>query len=146
MSAVLEISFLGAALAGLLSFFTPCILPMVPFYLSYMAGLSMSELREDGAIATGAQRRLVVSALAFAEVLYMTTGRDLAQAFLAFSPGGLTEMSLLALALGQEVAYVASAHIARIVLVIFCTPIAFRLLGPRLRAQPPRTETTETDT
>lgn len=63
---MLEISFLGAALAGLLSFFTPCILPMVPFYLSYMAGLSMSELREDGAIATGAQRRLVVSALAFA--------------------------------------------------------------------------------
>ena len=54
---MLEISFAGAAAAGLLSFFTPCILPMVPFYLSYMAGISMQELRGDGAIAPGAQRR-----------------------------------------------------------------------------------------
>lgn len=63
---MLDISFAGAALAGLLSFFTPCILPMVPFYLCYMAGISMSELREDGAIAPGAQRRLVISAVFFA--------------------------------------------------------------------------------
>jgi cytochrome c-type biogenesis protein len=36
---MLDISFAGAALAGLLSFFTPCILPMVPFYLCYLAGI-----------------------------------------------------------------------------------------------------------
>lgn len=63
---MLEMSFAGAALAGLLSFFTPCVLPMVPFYLSYMGGLSMSELRGDGAIAPGAQRRLVLSSVFFA--------------------------------------------------------------------------------
>jgi len=63
---MLEISYAGAALAGLLSFFTPCILPMVPFYLCYMAGISMSELQQDGDIAPGAQRRLVVSAVMFA--------------------------------------------------------------------------------
>jgi len=63
---MLEISYAGAALAGLLSFFTPCILPMVPFYLSYMAGISMTELRGDGAIAPGAQRRLVISSIMFA--------------------------------------------------------------------------------
>ncbi|MEE4345838.1 MAG: cytochrome c biogenesis protein CcdA [Paracoccaceae bacterium] len=63
---MLDISYAGAALAGLLSFFTPCILPMVPFYLCYMAGISMSELREDGAIAPGAQKRLVISAVFFA--------------------------------------------------------------------------------
>lgn len=67
---MLDISFAGAALAGLLSFFTPCILPMVPFYLCYMAGISMAELTggADGAtrISKGAQRRLVVSAMAFA--------------------------------------------------------------------------------
>ena len=63
---MLEISFAGAALAGLLSFFTPCILPMVPFYLCYMAGISMSELQGNGAIAPGAQRRLVASAIFFA--------------------------------------------------------------------------------
>ncbi len=63
---MLEVSIYGAAFAGLLSFFTPCILPMVPFYLSYMGGLSMSELRGDGEIAPGAQRRLLISAVMFA--------------------------------------------------------------------------------
>ena len=58
---MLEISFAGAALAGLLSFFTPCILPMVPFYLCYMAGISMTELRDDSGLAPGAQKRLVLS-------------------------------------------------------------------------------------
>ncbi|MDP5085620.1 MAG: cytochrome c biogenesis protein CcdA [Yoonia sp.] len=63
---MLDISYLGAALAGLLSFFTPCVLPMVPFYLCYMAGLSMNELRSDEAIPQGAQKRLVISAIFFA--------------------------------------------------------------------------------
>ena len=63
---MLDISFAGAALAGLLSFFTPCILPMVPFYLCYMAGISMAELKDDAGIAPGAQRRLVISAVFFA--------------------------------------------------------------------------------
>lgn len=61
-----EITWGGAILAGLLSFFSPCILPMVPFYLSYMAGSSVQELRADGGIAAGARRRLVLRALAFA--------------------------------------------------------------------------------
>lgn len=63
---MLDITFGGAALAGLLSFLSPCILPMVPFYLSYMAGLSVKELRDGGTIAPGAQRRLVLQALVFA--------------------------------------------------------------------------------
>lgn len=59
-------TFGGALFAGLLSFLSPCILPMVPFYLCYMAGISMAELRSDSTIAPGAQRRLVLSAFAFA--------------------------------------------------------------------------------
>jgi cytochrome c-type biogenesis protein len=35
-----------AALAGLVSFASPCVLPLVPGYLSYVAGLSGSELAE----------------------------------------------------------------------------------------------------
>lgn len=61
-----DISYGGAALAGLLSFLSPCILPIVPFYLCYMAGISMSELRGDQQIAPGAQRRLVLASIAFA--------------------------------------------------------------------------------
>lgn len=62
----MDVTFAGAALAGLIAFFTPCILPMVPFYLSYMAGLSMAELRGAEKIAPGAQKRLLLSAIAFA--------------------------------------------------------------------------------
>lgn len=61
-----DITYMGAAFAGLLSFFTPCILPMVPFYLSYMAGLSMSELQGNDDFPPGIQRRLLFSAIAFA--------------------------------------------------------------------------------
>lgn len=41
-----EIGYGAAALAGLLSFFSPCILPMVPFYLCYIAGLSFETLTD----------------------------------------------------------------------------------------------------
>jgi cytochrome c-type biogenesis protein len=60
-----DVSYGGAALAGILSFFSPCVLPMVPFYFCYMAGVSMNEIK-DGGIAPGAQRRLVISAVFFA--------------------------------------------------------------------------------
>lgn len=102
-------------------------------------GVALRDVGRDMVLGLASALAMLAVGLAFAEALHLWTGRDLAQAFLAFSPGGLTEMSLLALAMGQEVAYVASAHIARIVLVIFSTPIAFRLLRPRLTA--PRKET-----
>ncbi|SNR25988.1 cytochrome c biogenesis protein CcdA [Paracoccus sediminis] len=60
-----EISFGGAALAGLLSFLSPCILPMVPFYLCYLAGISIGELRESRRMDPRARRRLVMGAIAF---------------------------------------------------------------------------------
>ncbi|MDI3334905.1 cytochrome c biogenesis protein CcdA [Defluviimonas aestuarii] len=63
---MIDPTFGGALLAGILSFLSPCILPMVPFYLCYMAGISMAELRSDATIAPGAQRRLILSAIAFA--------------------------------------------------------------------------------
>lgn len=61
-----EMSFGGAILAGFLSFLSPCILPMVPFYLCYLAGISMGELRGEGGLQPGAQRRLVLGSVAFA--------------------------------------------------------------------------------
>jgi cytochrome c-type biogenesis protein len=50
-----------AALAGLLSFFAPCTLPLVPGYLSYVTGLAGTELSTTGAStaavpAAGARR------------------------------------------------------------------------------------------
>lgn len=50
---------------------------------------------------------------------------------LVLAPGGLAEMSLVALALGVEVAMVASMHVFRISIVVIIAPAVFRLL--RLR-------------
>jgi cytochrome c-type biogenesis protein len=54
----------GAALAGLVSFLSPCVLPLVPPYLCYMAGVSLDQL--TGRAEEGVARRTVMfSALAF---------------------------------------------------------------------------------
>ena len=41
-----QISVLVAFLAGLLSFFSPCILPLIPVYLCFITGLSINELKK----------------------------------------------------------------------------------------------------
>lgn len=63
---MLDISLFGAAFAGLLSFLSPCILPIVPFYLSYMAGVSMNQITADGVLTPAVRNRAVLSAVFFA--------------------------------------------------------------------------------
>jgi cytochrome c-type biogenesis protein len=45
---------LTALAAGLLSFLSPCVLPLMPAYLSYVSGLSLDELKERGEEERGA--------------------------------------------------------------------------------------------
>jgi len=58
-----EISLLGAFFAGLISFLSPCVLPLVPAYLSFLAGVSLEEMRS--AATSGIQRRVLGAALIF---------------------------------------------------------------------------------
>ncbi|MGV3490947.1 MAG: cytochrome c biogenesis CcdA family protein [Devosia sp.] len=51
--------------AGVLSFLSPCVLPLVPPYLTYMSGASFDQLREDGATAGALWRRSVFTSLFF---------------------------------------------------------------------------------
>lgn len=60
-----DVSFFGAALAGLLSFLSPCILPIVPFYLSYLAGVGMNQISADAVVTPVVRWRAVVSAVFF---------------------------------------------------------------------------------
>ena len=60
-----DVSLVSAFLGGLIVFFSPCILPIVPFYLSYMAGASMQEISDDGALAPGVRRRAVLASVMF---------------------------------------------------------------------------------
>jgi len=48
-----DISLLSALLAGALSFLSPCVLPLVPPYLCYMAGISVEQFRGGGAAVAG---------------------------------------------------------------------------------------------
>ncbi|MBF0159697.1 MAG: cytochrome c biogenesis protein CcdA [Magnetococcales bacterium] len=43
-----EITWLTAFVAGFLSFLSPCVLPLVPAYLSFMTGLSLDHMRATG--------------------------------------------------------------------------------------------------
>lgn len=60
-----DVTFAGAMVAGLLSFLSPCILPIVPFYLSYMAGVGMNQISAEGKITGAVRWRAFVSAMAF---------------------------------------------------------------------------------
>ncbi|SEL24062.1 cytochrome c-type biogenesis protein [Roseovarius nanhaiticus] len=60
-----DVSFLGAFVGGLIVFFSPCILPIVPFYLSYMAGASMSEISAEGRLAPGVRQRAFFASIMF---------------------------------------------------------------------------------
>src|SRR5881227_3775179 len=55
-----------AFVAGLLSFLTPCVLPLVPGYISLISGVSVEHLKGEGAGSRAAARRAVVlNSLAF---------------------------------------------------------------------------------
>ncbi|MDL2228743.1 cytochrome c biogenesis protein CcdA [Treponema sp. OttesenSCG-928-L16] len=45
------LEYAGAVLAGFLSFFSPCVLPLLPSYLAMLAGTSAAELRGEAADA-----------------------------------------------------------------------------------------------
>ncbi|KIC49125.1 cytochrome c biogenesis protein CcdA [Tateyamaria sp. ANG-S1] len=61
-----DVTFLGALLAGLLSFLSPCILPIVPFYLSYLAGVGMNQISAEAEISREVRMRAFLAACCFA--------------------------------------------------------------------------------
>jgi cytochrome c-type biogenesis protein len=60
---MIEVSFLAAFLGGLISFLSPCVLPLVPPYLSFLAGVTLDELRDGD--DWGVRRRAMLTALLF---------------------------------------------------------------------------------
>jgi cytochrome c-type biogenesis protein len=54
-----------AFVAGLASFLSPCVLPLVPGYISLISGVSIDHLKGEGGSRAAARRAVVVNSLAF---------------------------------------------------------------------------------
>ncbi len=59
-----HISYIGAFIAGLLSFLSPCVLPLIPSYITYITGLSFSELDAEQP-GEQVRRKTILHSLAF---------------------------------------------------------------------------------
>jgi cytochrome c-type biogenesis protein len=85
-----NVTLLAAFGAGLLSFISPCVLPLIPGYLSYVSGVSLDDMR-GGAVATAGgpaatvalgssvavRRRVILTSLAFIlgfSIVFITLG------------------------------------------------------------------------
>src|SRR5688500_11395001 len=59
-----DVSFMAALFAGLISFLSPCVLPLVPPYLAYLAGASVARLA-DAEPAPLVKRDVLIAAVLF---------------------------------------------------------------------------------
>ncbi len=116
--------------AGILSFLSPCVLPLVPGYLSYLAGMSVQEAQQTGSQPT-ARWRVSVHAL------YFVLGFVLIFALL----GAAASLAGLALRAYQQVL----ARLAGLLLVLFgialtaltgLVPVPFLSREHRIQVQP----------
>jgi cytochrome c-type biogenesis protein len=56
-----NVSLFGAFIAGVLSFISPCVLPLIPGYLSFISGVSLEEMRGMPAAAAAGGGTVAVS-------------------------------------------------------------------------------------
>lgn len=81
------------------------------------------------AISAGFVAIMLVITVGTAWVANVATGVELYAGIIAYAPGGLTEMSLVALGLGYSVGYVATLHLMRILFIALLAPFILRMYG-----------------
>ncbi|RAU21882.1 ammonia monooxygenase [Paramagnetospirillum kuznetsovii] len=96
---------------------------------SRFRGLGWSEVAVMARPALGATVIMLGVSAAAAWAMAAMSDLPFAVLLLSFVPGGIAEMCLVALALGQDVAFVSTHHVVRVVLVIMLAPVAFRIFG-----------------
>ena len=91
------------------------------------AGVTGAEVRKDVAAALGFCLILIALTFVFAEAVHLFHLAPPMETLLAFAPGGQAEMTVLALIVGADMAFVIAHHVLRIFVVILGAPIAARL-------------------
>lgn len=67
----MEVSYIGALVAGLISFLSPCVLPLVPPYICFLGGTTMEQLSGEDEMSPAMYWRVVLTSVLF--VLGFTT-------------------------------------------------------------------------
>jgi len=58
-----NVSYFAALAAGLMSFLSPCVLPLIPAYFTFITGLSLDELTENDSAAV--RKQVILSTVAY---------------------------------------------------------------------------------
>ncbi|MEM6665795.1 MAG: AbrB family transcriptional regulator [Pseudomonadota bacterium] len=94
-------------------------------------GITPPELRRDLLAGLGFCVILIVLTLIVVEAIYLLGLAGGMDALLAFAPGGQAELTVLALIVGADMAFVVAHHVLRIFVVILGAPVAARMFSPR---------------
>jgi len=90
-------------------------------------GLSWRKIGGTVGVAVGSTAIMLAASAGGALAVSLAGDLPFGLLLLAFVPGGIAEMSLIALALGQDVAFVSTHHLVRVVMVLGLAPLVFRL-------------------
>jgi hypothetical protein len=91
------------------------------------AGVTMAEIRTDVTAGLGFCVILLVLTVIFAETIHLAGLAPPLETVLAFAPGGQAELTVLALIVGADMAFVVAHHVLRIFVVILGAPLFARL-------------------
>ncbi len=96
-------------------------------------GVTPMRLLRFGVLTLGGTSVLMGVSAVFALAVSALTGQAFLTVLLAYAPGGVAEMSLIALAIDANPGFVAIHHVARIVFVLMMVPLMTAWVG-RMRA------------
>jgi len=90
------------------------------------AGVALKTVARALLLSAGSTAVMVSLTILFAVALRNAADTSIQAVILAYAPGGLAEMSLVALALAIDSAFVASHHVLRIMMIVVVAPTLFR--------------------
>jgi membrane AbrB-like protein len=96
---------------------------------SKYVGVTMAEVRKDVTAGLGFCVILLLLTVVFAETIHLTGLAPPMETILAFAPGGQAELTVLALIVGADMAFVVAHHVLRIFVVILGAPLFARLFN-----------------
>ncbi len=92
-------------------------------------GITVLEIKRDLVAALGFCVILIVLTIIFTEIVLMLGLAPPLETILAFAPGGQAELTILALIVGADMAFVIAHHVLRIFVVILGAPLFARLFS-----------------